>query len=161
MKTAILAASMMLLSETPATAQNTIDPDIRAVIEAQTTAWGHDAAAWTKDFTDDARFVNVRGDSVAGKPAIEKIHAFIFNGPYKGTHCALRFESVTLPSPDVALVETVTVISGFQALPPGLTPTRLGEFETRLTYVLVRRDGAWKIQFVQNTAISPVPMAVK
>lgn len=161
MKTALLAASMMLLSESPVGTPTPVDPSIRAVIESQTAAWGHDAAAWTKDFTDDARFVNVRGDSVVGKPAIEKIHAFIFAGPYKDTQCNVRFESVTFPSPDLALVETVAVLTGIKTMPPGLVPTIPGEFHTRLTYVLVLRNGAWKIQFVQNTAISPVAMPVK
>lgn len=152
---------MMLLSDMPAAGQNTIDPAIRSVIESQTVAWSKDAAAWTKDFTNDARFVNVRGDSFVGRAAIEGVHSFIFNGPYKDSHCGIRFESVTLPSPDVALVETVATITGFKMLPPGLTPNKAGEFETRLTYVLVRREGAWKIQFAQNTAISPVAMPVK
>lgn len=162
MKTALLAASMTLLSETPVVAQNTFDPALRAVVDNQSEAWNrNDAAAWTKDFLDDARFINVRGDSVAGRPAIEKLHAFIFAGPYQGSHCVSTIQAVTSPSPDVAIVETLAVITNFKALPPGLTPTSPGEMRARLTLVLVRREGAWKIQFAQNSAISPVGMVVK
>jgi uncharacterized protein (TIGR02246 family) len=137
------------------------DESIRALIRNQTDAWNrNDATGWAKDFVDDANFINVRGDLVKGRPAIEKIHAFIFAGPYKGSHCTVAIDSISYPGPNVAIVETSTEVTNFCGLPPGLVPTSPGSLRTRFKLVLVNGDSGWTIFAAQNTAIVPQPMPV-
>jgi uncharacterized protein (TIGR02246 family) len=134
---------------------------IRSIVTAQVQAWNrNDAASWAKDFLEDATFINVRGDLVKGRAAIEKIHAFIFGGPYKASHCDVVIDAIDYPAPNVAIAELSTEITNFKNLPPGLVPTFAGSFRTRLKLVLVNGDSGWKIFAAQNTAIAPVPMQI-
>jgi hypothetical protein len=87
MKTVLLATIMLLSTQLNSYAEQAEEP-IHAVIDEQTAAWNrNDATAWSKDFVEDATFINVRGDLVKGRATIEKLHAFIFSGPYKQSHC--------------------------------------------------------------------------
>lgn len=134
---------------------------IQAIISNQTDAWNRkDACAWARDFTESATFVNVRGDLVKGRPAIEAIHNFIFSGPYKNSPCSTTIDSILYPAPTVAMVDTTNEVSNFELLPPGLVPTAPGVFRTRMKLILVNDEGVWKILSAQNTAISPAPMLV-
>jgi uncharacterized protein (TIGR02246 family) len=126
MKTALLAASTPLPTQRTASAQPA-DEAIHALIHQLTEAWNrNDATAWAREFVDDPNFINVRGDLVQGRAAIEKIHAFIFRGPYQGSHCTIQIESIRYPAPNVALVETLSEVTHFQGLPPGLVETAPG-----------------------------------
>jgi uncharacterized protein (TIGR02246 family) len=137
------------------------DEAIRALVKDQTEAWNrNDAKGWTKNFLDDANFINVRGDLVKGRAAIERIHAFIFEGPYKGSHCTVSVDTIAYPAQNVAVVETSTEVTNFNGLPPGLVPTLPGALRTRLKLILVNGDQGWKIFAAQNTAIVPQPMPI-
>ena len=130
------------------------DAAIQAIVEAQSEAWNrNDAAAWARDFTDDATFINVRGDLVRGRAGVERIHAFIFSGPYKGTHYAAKVESIMYPAPSFAIATVTTEVTNFTFLPPGLSPTAPGVLRTRFTFVLTQRENGWKILSAQNTAM--------
>jgi uncharacterized protein (TIGR02246 family) len=160
MKIAILAAAIFLSSHMSAYAQSH-DEAVIAVVNNQTEAWNrNDAATWAKDYLDDANFINIRGDLTKGRSAIEKLHAFIFSGPYKASHCATTIVSIGYPTPDVAVVETLSEITNFKGLPPGVAATAPGILRTRPKLILVKRDGVWKIFASQNTAISPQQMPV-
>lgn len=135
---------------------------IHKLVNEQAEAWNrNDAGGWTKDFLDDANFINVRGDLVQGRSAIEKIHEFIFSGPYKESNCVMKIESIRYPATSVAIVDTLTEVRNFKSLPPGLNPTAPGLVRARLKLILVERDQTWKIFAAQNTAIVPQPMPVR
>jgi uncharacterized protein (TIGR02246 family) len=160
MKTALLTITMALTTELNIDVQPSKKP-IHAVISEQTAAWNrNDGVAWAKDFVEDATFINVRGDLVKGRPAIEKLHAFIFNGPYRESHCSVTIESIRYPAPNVAIVETVSEVTNFRGLAPGVVATEPGVLRTRPKYILIERDGTWKIFAAQNTAIAPESMPV-
>ncbi len=132
---------------------------IRVLVSDQTDAWNrNDAIGWAKDFVEDASFINVRGDLVKGRTAIEQIHAFIFSGPYKNSRCAVSIDSISYPAANVAIVETLTEVTDFKGLPPGLVPTSPGSLRTRLKLILINGDQGWKIFAAQNTAIVPQAM---
>lgn len=137
------------------------DEAIKSLVREQVEAWNrNDAKGWTKDFLEDANFINVRGDLVKGRTAIEKIHEFIFSGPYKGSHCSVVIDSISYPAPNVAIVETLTEVTNFKGLPPGLVETLPGRLRTRLKLILVNGDSGWKIFAAQNTAVVPQPMQI-
>ena len=104
--------------------------------------------------------MNVRGDLVRSRAAIEAIHKFIFSGPYRNSPCSTTIESVLYPVPGLAIVDTTNEVTNFEALPPGLVPTAPGVFRTRMKLILINDRGEWKILSAQNTAISPTPMPV-
>lgn len=149
-----------MLTKTSFAGPQPADETICALVNDQTEAWNRNSATdWAKDFVDNAKFINVRGDLVKGRTAIEKIHAFIFSGLYKESHCAVAIESIEYPAPNVAIAEMATEVTNFNGLPPGLLPTAPGVFRTRLKFILVEQEGAWKILSAQNTAIAAQPMA--
>jgi uncharacterized protein (TIGR02246 family) len=158
MKTALRAASMLPTTQAAASAQYA-DEAIHALVHQLTEAWNrNDAAAWAQDFVDDANFINVRGDLVQGRAAIEKIHAFIFRGPYKDSLCTINIESIRYPAPNVAIVETLSEVTNFQGLPPGLVETAPGVLRSRPKFILVHGHETWKIFAAPNTTIVPQPM---
>jgi uncharacterized protein (TIGR02246 family) len=138
------------------------DEPIRKLVENQTDAWNrNDAKGWAKDFLEEASFINVRGDLVKGRAAIERIHDFIFSGPYKNSHCSVLIDSISYPGQNVAVVDTSAEVTNFKGLPPGLAPTSPGSFRTRFKLILTNGDSGWKIFAAQNTAVVPQPMPVE
>lgn len=134
---------------------------IQAIISEQTEAWNRkDASAWARDFAESATFINVRGDLVRGRSAIEAIHRLIFAGAYKNSPCATSIENILYPAPNVAVVDTTNEVTDFDDLPPGLVATAPGIFRTRMKIILVSEQGEWKIVAAQNTAISSQPLPV-
>jgi hypothetical protein len=54
------------------------------------------------------------------------------------------------------LLSTVAEVRGFQAPPPGITPTEPGVMRSLFTFDLQRQpDKSWRIVFSQNTLIAP------
>ena len=152
---------MLLTTQINSSAQRA-DEAIHALVNQLTEAWNrNDATAWAQYFVDDANFINVRGDLVEGRAAIEKIHAFIFSGPYKDSHCTIKIESIRYPTPNVAVVETIADVTNFKGLPPGLVETAPGVLRSRPKFILVEHNGTWKIFAAQNTTIVPQPMPMK
>lgn len=134
------------------------DAAVRALIDAQVQAWNSgDGNAWARQFTDDANFINVRGDIFHGREEIAKQHVFIFGGPFKGSHCDVTFDNVSFPAPGLAVLETTYVVTKFAFLPPGLVPTEPGLFRTRMKYIAAERGNVWHLIAAQNTAVLPAP----
>lgn len=134
---------------------------IQEIIFNQTESWQRkDASAWARDFAESATFINVRGDLVRGRSAIEAIHRFIFAGVYKNSPCSTAIDGILYPAPNIAVVDTTNEVTNFEALPPGLTPTAPGLFRTRMKLIIVNEQGTWKILAAQNTAISSALMPV-
>jgi uncharacterized protein (TIGR02246 family) len=158
MKTVLPGPSMPLTTH----GVQATDEAVHALVDRQTDAWNcNDAAGWARDFLEDANFINVRGDLVKGRAAIEKILAFIFRGPYKKSHCTVTIDSVGYPAADVCIVETTSEVTDFQGLPPGLVATAPGVLRTRFKLILVQRDGSWRIFAAQNTSIVPQAMPIQ
>ena len=62
--------------------------------------------------------------------------------------------------PDVAIVEVLTSVTGFQKLAPGLNTDKSGRLRTRLLQVLVKDKGEWMIVAYHNVDVksqTPVP----
>ena len=156
---AILVAS---LANKPAMAQ--VNPDessIRSIVQDEVTAWNAgDAAAYSRHFSADGVFVNVRGEYRTGVQAFTKQHEFLFKGPFHGSTLHQDVVSVQFVRPDVAVVEVLTAVTGIQKLPPGTNTDKKGRLRTRLLQVLVKNGGDWKITDYHNTDVKsdvPVP----
>jgi len=137
-------------------------PELQRIVQTQEAAWNNgNARAWGSVFSEDATFVNIRGELYQGRSAIIQLHVRILEGPYKGSHTTMSIWRITQLADEVALIETDNEVTGFQALPPGVVATSAGTLRTRLRYVAKKQDGEWQIISAQNTAVLPVHVGVR
>ncbi|NOK09685.1 SgcJ/EcaC family oxidoreductase [Corallococcus exercitus] len=160
---AVVAALGLVFAFTACTAPDHVrdEHDLRQLVDAQTEAWNaHDATAWTKDFTDDADFINIVGTVFQGRAEIETRHAAIFASIFKTSHAKVTVRKVRFPSEDIAVVDTVHEVTGHTGLPPGVQNTEEGLLRTQMRYVLKRTQKQWRIVAGQNTDVKPAPKPV-
>jgi uncharacterized protein (TIGR02246 family) len=160
--TSLRAQETHFMSSHQTAAQSDADTEIRAIIHAQEAAWNrHDATAWASAFTPEAEFINLAGTPFSGRAAVEGITTRIFTTFFRLSRDTVTVQNVVLVTPDVAVAQYVHAVSGYTALPKGITASEPGAdgkgvLLTRMTYVL-HRTGAhtWSIVHGQNTAILP------
>ena len=132
------------------------EPVIWKIVTDQVAAWNKgDGVAWAQDFSEDADFINIRGDVFQGKAEITKRHEMILSAFFKGTHIGIKVRKTTFLSNTVALIETDQVVTGFKKLAPVIAATSPGTLVTHMKYVMVSLAGNWKIVAVQNSAVLP------
>ena len=143
-----------------ATPSEEVKQAVLAVLSAQDRAWGKgDAAAFGASALPDIVFTNVVGMFSVGINAFIAQHAHIFSTFYKGSRLAQELINVTMVTDEVAIVDTLTSLTGYGHLPPGAAPID-GALRTRLEQVLVRREGTWRVQSFHNVAVNPAALAV-
>jgi uncharacterized protein (TIGR02246 family) len=124
-------------------------------LAVQNAAWGAgDALGFAHKVLPDVVFTNVVGLIPVGAEPFIAQHAHIFATIYKGSRLDQRLERITMATADVAIVDTLTAVTGYRHLPPGAEPVD-GAFKTRLEQVLVYRDGSWWVQAFHNTPVNP------
>jgi len=129
---------------------------IRKIIQDEVTDWNRgDAAAYSRQFATDGTFTNIRGQFFTGHEAFLKQHEVIFRGIFKNTTSQQDVVSLKFISPDVAIVETLTAVSGMPAPPPGTAADSKGRLRTRLLQVVTRRGSEWKIVAYHNVDVKP------
>jgi len=123
---------------------------IKQVIAATTEAFSrHDAKAWVKFCTPDARLVTVRGESMNGVREIEKGLTTIFQTRGRNVTLNTLAVAVRFIRPDVALAHVTNQLSGL-VNPEGQTLPSQQELSIR---VLVKDQGAWRITAFHNTIV--------
>lgn len=128
---------------------------IEAIVAAQDAAWcAGDAEAFAAGVSPDIVFTNVVGMFSVGAEAFTAQHAHIFATVYKDSQLAQEVVHIVMATDDVAVVDTLTSVTGFHRLPPGAEAIG-GAFRTRLQQVLVRRDGVWRVQAFHNVPVNP------
>jgi uncharacterized protein (TIGR02246 family) len=160
MKSLVLVAFM--LAATAAGAQMSDESAIRGIVKEEAIAWTKgDAAAYSLHFAENGTFTNILGQFSTGRDNFLKHHAELFRGPYRGTILHHDVVSLQLLRSDVAVVEVLTSVTGFQKLAPGLNTDKDGRrLRTRLLQVLVKDKGAWQIVAYHNVDVksqTPVP----
>jgi hypothetical protein len=63
--------------------------------------------------------------------------------------------SLEFVRPDVAIVQTVTTVSGMAQAPTGVSRDAKGRIRTRLLQILAKDNGFWKIVTYHNTDVKP------
>jgi uncharacterized protein (TIGR02246 family) len=127
------------------------------MLATEEKAWNaNDNAAYASLYTDDADFVNIRGQVFTGKVAIGKLHGKIFAGPFKGSTLKITTRLYTLLSPEAVVIDTDQEVTGYAFLPPGIVATSPGVLRTHFKYVVtLQADGTWKFVSGQNTSALP------
>jgi uncharacterized protein (TIGR02246 family) len=155
----VVALTFVLASPARAQAaqgQNADEAALRKLVAEQTEAWNRsDARAWSKDFTQDAAFINIVGSVFTGREEIEKRHAFIFNTLFKGSRTEVTVTRLAFIDKAVAVVDMEHVVTGFAGLPPGIQATEPGVLKTRMRYVMKKTGKKWEIVAAQNTDVKP------
>ena len=129
---------------------------IRKLIQDEVTDWNRgDAAAYSRQFATDGSFTNIRGQFFTGHEAFLKQHEVIFQGIFKNTTSQQDVVSLKFIKPDVAIVETLTSVSGMPQPPPGTVADSKGRLRTRLLQVVMRQGSEWKIVAYHNVDVKP------
>ena len=160
---AVLAVVLSFCLASPVQAQaargqSRDEVSLRKLVAEQTEAWNrHDAAAWSKDFAPDAEFINIVGTVFSGREEIQKRHAAVFASVFKDSRSEVTVRKIVMVAPNVAVVDTEHVVTGYTGLPPGVQATEPGVLRTRMRYVMKQMGGKWLIVAGQNTDVKPAP----
>lgn len=128
---------------------------LESLIQEEDLAWTNgDAAAFAARVHPEVVFTNIVGMFSVGKGPFEAQHARIFSTMYKGSTLEQTIVHVFFVRPDIAIVDTLTKVSGFQSLPPGSEAVD-GVLRTRLEQVCVRNGGEWWVASFHNVPINP------
>ena len=98
-------------------------------------------------------FTNVVGRFTVGREPFLAQHEHIFSTIYKASWMTQKIEHLAFVRSDVAIVETLTSVAGYQALPPGAA-VHNGTLYSRLEQVLVKNGGAWWVAAFHNVAVN-------
>ena len=142
----------VVVAQTPADAR----PALERLLHQQEAAWNAgDAPAWSAAFSEDADFINIRGDVFHGRAEIAERHALIFAGPFRGTQAIITIRLITQIAPGIVVLDTDYEVTGVKVTPPGIAPTLPGVLRTRMKYIAVQHGDTWKFITGQNTAVVP------
>ncbi|PYO46751.1 MAG: DUF4440 domain-containing protein [Gemmatimonadetes bacterium] len=127
---------------------------IRGIVQNEIDTWNKgDAVGYSKDFVTNGTFTNIRGQFFTGYDAFLKQHQVIFDTIFKNTNLNQRVISLKFVRPDVAVVETVTAVSGIAQPPAGVALDEKGRLRTRLMQIIAKDNGTWKIVAYHNTDV--------
>jgi uncharacterized protein (TIGR02246 family) len=128
---------------------------LRAILDEQESAWrAGDAAAFSRATAPDVIFTNIVGLFSVGRAGFEAQHHHIFSTFYKGSTLRQEVEQIRFIRADVAIVNTLTEVTGFGAL-PHVVPVQDGILRTRLEQVFWRSDEGWQIVAFHNVVVHP------
>jgi uncharacterized protein (TIGR02246 family) len=131
---------------------------IQNILQEEEVSWNKgDAETYSRHFAKDGTFTNLIGLFFTGHTEFLERHEKILKEVFNGTVLKQNVVSLRFVNKDVAIVETITWISGFSKNggPPGLHIDEKGRLKTRLLQVMVRDGGDWKIEAYHNLDIKP------
>ena len=129
---------------------------IRQIVEDEITAWDQgDATAYSRHFAANGTFTNIRGEFFTGYAGFLRQHEMIFESLFKHTKLQQDIVSLRFITPDVAVVEVLTAVTGVARPPPRMTLDGQGRLRTRLLQVVARQAGEWKIVAYHNVDLKP------
>jgi uncharacterized protein (TIGR02246 family) len=129
---------------------------VRDIVRNEIETWNKgDAVGYSRDFSAAGTFTNIRGQFFTGYPGYLKQHEVIFQGIFKNSTVKMDIASLVFITPDVAILETVSTVSGAAQSPPGVTRDEQGRIRTRLMQVVAKQNGVWKIMTYHNVDVKP------
>ena len=162
--TTIAMTSLVMLLATTIKAQHNADSMvIRSVLQEEVTSWNSgDAHTYSRHFSESGTFTNIRGMFFTGHKEFLDRHIDIFKGMFSKTVLQQDVVSFRFLNSDIAIVETLTWISGFpkDGAPKGIYIDPKGRLHTRLLQVFQKESGDWKVVVYHNVDVkadTPVP----
>jgi uncharacterized protein (TIGR02246 family) len=155
----IIVTSLFTMFTTTIRAQQSADSlAIQNILDEEITSWNKgDADTYSSHFSESGTFTNIRGMFFTGYKQFLDRHIEIFKGMFSKTILQQNNVSFRFLSPDVAIVETLTWISGFPkgGSPKGIHIDSKGRLHTRLLQVFQKQSGDWKIVVYHNVDLKP------
>jgi uncharacterized protein (TIGR02246 family) len=74
---------------------------------------------------------------------------------YRGSKKQEDIVAIKFLRPDVALVDILQTITGYQKLLPGTTADSKGRLRSRLLQVMVKNGGEWRVAAYHNVDVKP------
>jgi len=130
---------------------------VQTIIQDEVVAWNKgDAAGYSRQFAKEGTFTNIQGMFFVGQKAFIDRHDQIFKDVFNKTTLQAKIVSLKFVRPDVAIVETLSIVSGLVGSPPpGAHLDAKGQLYTRLLQVIVKDAGDWKIVTYHNVDVKP------
>lgn len=152
-----LLALPILTFAMPVSAQSSSDTAaIRNIVQNEIETWNKgDAVGYSRDFSPTGTFTNIRGQFFTGYPGYLKQHEVIFQGIFKNTVVKMEIASLKFVRPDVAIVETASLVTGAGPGAVGVTRDDKGRIRTRLLQVVAKEGGVWRIVTYHNVDVKP------
>ena len=150
----IFAIGLLLVSSVLCAAPGNDEAAIRKLIQEQVAAWNAgDATAFARHFATDGTFTNLLGMYFTGQEAFRDRHDQIFKGAYRGSTKIEDIVAIKFVRPDVAIVDSLQTVTGYQKLLPGTQADAKGRLRTRLLQVFVKDAEGWKIVTYHNVDV--------
>jgi uncharacterized protein (TIGR02246 family) len=128
---------------------------IRASVMGFQEAWNHhDMKAMGSLFTEDADLINVGGMHWCGRTNIVKALMVFHRAMFAKSEIHLHDITIRFITPDVAVAVSKETGSGVMTEPDGHQETSTGGSIVN-TFVVVKRDGVWKLTHCHNTKVDP------
>lgn len=130
----------------PAQAEALPEADLKAIrdlIRTYETTWNaSDLDGMARLYAEDIHWVNVKGMHWRGVEEVDRAHRAFFDIMFRGTRQDLEeIESISLTAPGVAIA-VIRWLHGAYTTPAG---NQVPPQNTRMTLVLAKRQGGWKI----------------
>jgi uncharacterized protein (TIGR02246 family) len=155
----ITLTTLVMLCATSTKAQHNADSmAIEVILHEEVSSWNSaDAQTYSKHFAENGTFTNIRGMFFTGHRQFLDRHVEIFQGMFSKTILQQDVVSFRFLTPDVAIVETLTWITGFpkNGLPKAVHIDSKGRLHTRLLQVFQKQAGDWKIVVYHNVDLKP------
>jgi uncharacterized protein (TIGR02246 family) len=120
---------------------------IKELLANRDAAWNaHDAAAWSAFFAPDAHFTSWRGDRAQGRENIRIYHEPLFKGVFQQSKNTVLSAQITFYGADLAIVESVTELTGVFGQDGKPLPDR----KYYPLVVLQKHNGKWEIIIFHN-----------
>jgi uncharacterized protein (TIGR02246 family) len=154
----LLVVPVALLLASAATSpaeQASNEPGIRVAVMAFQEAWNHhDMKAMGDVFTEDADLINVVGTRWQGRADIVKALGVFHREMFKDEQIHLGEITIRFIAPNVAVAVAIQTASGEMSLPEGRGRKEIPTGSQIDTFVVVMRDGVWKVTHGQNTTVN-------
>jgi len=137
-------------------AKTSDEQGIRTAVMAFQEAWNHhDMKAMADVFTEDADLINVLGTRWRGRADIVKALGVFHREMFKNEEIHLGEITIRSVTPNVAIAVAVQTGSGEMSLPEGHGRKEAPAGSQLDTFVVVKREGIWKVTHGQNTTVNP------
>jgi uncharacterized protein (TIGR02246 family) len=137
----------------PSSVSPSEEQSIRAVLMDYCTCWNqHDMIGLAELFVDDAQWVNIVGMYWPSKAALVTGHTVFHRTFFQTTDIELRNVEIRNIAPDVSVAVILLKVGPFT--PPDGTPRPASE--NRLSIILTKHDGRWRIVHGHNTVVDPI-----
>ena len=127
---------------------------INQILKEQEVAWNcGDATAYTAHFQQNSISTIIVGAVFDGRKSLAERVSQILTTIFKNSTLTQKVQSIRFVRPDVALVALTTEMTGFQALPPGVTASADGALRTSMLQVMVKKNNDWWVAAFHNVDV--------